>query len=162
MTYAPFEQKRAHLSHYVLRSGLLNRLSSPPDLWSDERLPVADRALRLTDNWKATITRPQSVLFAQRAWREPVDGHADAPSAIRGLVEAARTLSIVQTTDEFPDDATIEKWLSDIDVVIRRIGSPEVSWSRDELTLFWAGLLALSDFLAGIQVGGRHFWKYFR
>lgn len=161
MTESAFQEARAYLSHTVLRNELLCRLSSPPDLWSDPRRTVSERARMLTDNWQETVGKTDSVLLARRAWTQP-SPHGEPPSVVRSLVRGARRFPGKKLGPAFPTDETVEKWLADIDRVVSKLGSCTASWPRAEVKSFWTSVLELTDFVAGLSKHAPRHSEYFQ
>jgi len=159
-----YEHQRAHLSHVLMRSGILNRLSLPPDLWSDPTLASEIKIGHLIDGWCGLGDKPDTVKFVRRVWRGDAGLGVGVLEAARLLFEAAIIDVSWKPTARFPTRTIIKGWLEDMDAVMSIFGSSAqqvAALPREDVRIFWTSGLSLFRLLQDTQRGTTQFYEYF-
>ncbi len=159
-----FEHLRSDLSHVLLRPGVFNRLSVPPDLWSDPRKSTEAKIAELVDGWRILGSKPDTLAYVLKVWNGAPSPQNGVPQTVREVFDAAHQGTHWRTTKQFPAWSTVAGWLNDMEAVISQFIRPahEVAdLAPGLLKVFWASSFALLDFVQGMQKGSDRFVEYF-
>ncbi len=159
-----FESLRAFLSHNLLSNGVFIRLSDPPDLWRRKGIPRTELIYQLVEGWKTIFTRPNTPKFVFSIWYGKTGSGPSIRESVRTVYDAAYEGNRFQPRANFPQWATIDIWLNDMENLIKLFNRPPDDLANlppDLVKNFWTSGLELYDFIQGIQKGGDRFWNYF-
>ena len=155
------EPIRAHLSHFILRNGILARLGITSDILAaapeDRSEQIATRLLEIevmSPNHRAAL----------KAWYGGPGYEPGARKAVAELLAVISRLRFLRPTSRFPTTNTVDSWLDQMECFLESLKRfPELSVDdRQKMARNFArGAAYLLDFLTHLDVDSDEFRVYF-
>jgi hypothetical protein len=146
-----FEQRRANLSHYVLRNGTFSRISVPAGMWDQQSVPREERIQRLIEGWPELVNKPESLACVYGLWF----GSPTVRESTMKFHEAAFKLNDWIPAKAFPGVLQVEQWLDHLEYVINRFNNPKktAKLNSEHVNNFWGSGLDMLEWVDSCRLG---------
>lgn len=158
---AKFEDLRAHLSHFVLRNGILARLGITSEAYeagNSARMELIVNSIleikEVSDNHREAV----------KAWQGASGYEPGVRRGVAELLSFSRRFRTRRPSSLFPADDVVESWLTRMEVLLFQLnGFPELAEEeRRRIALeFATGALNVLDFVRDLDIDSPGFRKYF-
>jgi len=155
------ESIRAHLSHFILRNGILARLGITSDILS---AAPNDRPEQITRRLLEIDVMSANHIAALKAWYGGPGYEPGVRKAVAELLAVVSQLRSLRPTSRFPTTKAVDSWLEEMECFLESLKRfPDLSIDdRQRMARNFArGVACLLDFLSHLDVDSDEFRVYF-